>query len=434
MAVTYFLVRGIEPVDLKLYPDNVKLAYWGWIAELGIKAKDAELAKGLDKDGKPLRPIKSKTAKHRRSAMTPSGKGDPSAPPLMPGRSLSRVRSLLTARARKNAAEFYWRFDPWTHDTFGKILRYQADKGRDVFGLSPKATAKVQAQALVRWNAWKRKHVDEPYKQIVAMPPLTPKVLPFVPKPTARAVPVTGSVDTRFVTFGEGQTAESFAKSVAEGRNSGFMTHDQLVRHYRASIAKPRFQAGASPAARKGADRLHPRTGAIPGTTNRVLTGTFGTIKGRTIPFTQPIVPPTPKPLSPAKLSPIKQAEQELGVKFTPHPAAKGHPGYKTVVVDVAKAEASLAKDDSYHVGSGGAGRSAKPGGYERFLEFFRKAQATGEPIEQPRASVDSDGEFSLGDGRHRFAVLRDLGAKLLPVSVVKSVAAKVKRLFGWRE
>lgn len=306
MAATYFLLRGIEPPDLRAYPDPVKIAYWGWVAELGLKAKDAELAKGLDKDGRPLRPIRPKTAKYRRSAMTPTGKGDPSAPPLMPGRSLSRTRSLLAARARKSSAEFYWRFDPYTHDTWGKILRFQADKGRDVFGLSRQATAKVQAQALVRWNAWKRKH-EQPQRQIVAMPPVTPKVVPFARTGTG-PVAVTGSTGTRFVTFGEGQTAESFAKSVREGRNSGFMTHDQLVRHYRQSIARPRFKPGASPAAKKGAERLHPQTGAVPGSTNRVITTTFGTIKGRPLPFTAPPAPPKPTPIVKPKSSPVGSA------------------------------------------------------------------------------------------------------------------------------
>lgn len=162
MAATYYLIRGIEPPDLRLYPDTIKILYWEWVVELGLKAKDADLAKGLDKDGKPLRGISERTRKNRRSAMTPTGRGDPSAPALMPGRGLSRTRSLLTGRARKNYAEFFWRYDPWTGDQWGKILAYHAQGRtaggivRNVVGLSPASTAKVAAAAAQKWEAWKR--------------------------------------------------------------------------------------------------------------------------------------------------------------------------------------------------------------------------------------------------------------------------------------
>src|SRR4051812_3662699 len=89
-----YAIRGIAPRDLRERDEPTRLLYWSWVTELGLRAKDKELSQGLDKDGRPLRAISAATRKHRRSAMTPSGKGDPSAPPLMPARALSRTRSL----------------------------------------------------------------------------------------------------------------------------------------------------------------------------------------------------------------------------------------------------------------------------------------------------------------------------------------------------
>ena len=194
MGATYFLLRGIEPPDLRLYPDSTKTLYWSWVTEFGLKAKDSELARGLNKHGKPLPGVKEKTRKNRRSAMTATGRGDPSAPYLMPGRGLSRTRSLLAGRAHRNYAEFYWRYDPWTGDQWGKVLSYHAARstdGRyDVVGLSADSTRKVQAAALLKWEAWKRSQtvtiVDVERRQVASM---GPAMRPGVRQPVAQPSP-----------------------------------------------------------------------------------------------------------------------------------------------------------------------------------------------------------------------------------------------------
>src|SRR6185437_1836711 len=152
MAATSFKIRGIEPPDLGS-ERAIRLMFWGWAVDEGLRVKDAELARGLDKDGAPLRPISPATRKHRRAAMTASGKGDPSAPPLMPAYQLSRTRSLLAGRPLPTHADFYWRFDPFTGDSWGVILAIHAKAGRDVIGLSPKGVAKVKARCWARWAA-----------------------------------------------------------------------------------------------------------------------------------------------------------------------------------------------------------------------------------------------------------------------------------------
>jgi ParB-like chromosome segregation protein Spo0J len=40
-------------------------------------------------------------------------------------------------------------------------------------------------------------------------------------------------------------------------------------------------------------------------------------------------------------------------------------------------------------------------------------------------------GEASFVDGRHRFAVLRDLGLKTIPVTVAKEEATAFRRKYG---
>ena len=56
----------------------------------------------------------------------------------------------------QQSAEFYWKYDPVTAESFAVILHFWADdQGHDVFGLSPEGTAWVTSEATKQWNAWK---------------------------------------------------------------------------------------------------------------------------------------------------------------------------------------------------------------------------------------------------------------------------------------
>jgi hypothetical protein len=105
--------------------------------------------------------------------------------------------------------------------------------------------------------------------------------------------------------------------------------------------------------------------------------------------------------------------------------------GRTTVLVDVAKLDASLAEDPGFHVGPGGTGKSSIAGRYEGAREFLAGAAASGIPVHMTRVYVDKSGSASIADGRHRFAALRDSGATAIPVSVYRNNAARVRRLFG---
>jgi hypothetical protein len=140
-------------------------------------------------------------------------------------------------------------------------------------------------------------------------------------------------------------------------------------------------------------------------------------------PKAQIVIPETPKPKPVAVPKPPAKASPLAGIKFVKSENAASN---KDVVVQasVAKLERDLAKDVGFHVGVSGAGGIA--GRYEEFRRFLGKNLA----IEMPRMTMGG-GEASFVDGRHRFAVLRDLGLKTIPVTVAKEEAAAFRRKYG---
>lgn len=222
MASTYYILRaGVAPPDLRDYPEPVRLMFWGWVVEEGLKVKDGELAKGLNAKGKPLPPVSVRTRRRRRSAMTPSGRGDPSAPYLMPGRGLSRTRSLLTGKPHVDYAEFWWRYDPYTGDTWAKILSHHARRGEayNVIGLSPRGVSVVASRAAERWRRWKAGSIPARQPEPIQAPPVTTKVV--------------GRTDLEYTTFGIGAKRSEVERAIAEGRFSGFRTAEEWRKYWR---------------------------------------------------------------------------------------------------------------------------------------------------------------------------------------------------------
>ncbi len=74
-----------------------------------------------------------------------------------------------------------------------------------------------------------------------------------------------------------------------------------------------------------------------------------------------------------------------------------------------------------------GEGKSEVKGRREGVKSFIK----TGKPIQASRLTLGPKGEPSFIDGRHRFAVLRDLGAMHVAVTVPKSQAAEILKRFG---
>ena len=237
---TRYKIEGIAPPELSQYPPAVQKQYWQWVVDFGLTRKDKELSEGLDKDGRPLRPISPKTKKYRRSAMTPSGKGDPDAPPLTPGLQKSRTRSLLAGTATTQYAEFWWRYDSFTGDSWGKVLAAQAQKGRDVFGLSAAGTAWVKARALQKWETWKSRSVSEPGSKGGSKGGTGSA---SVSKPSPEPPTPPGRAPTPAATYGIGDTP---------GKGHGGRTQAEWDAYFRATASaappgRPRNPAAKSP-------------------------------------------------------------------------------------------------------------------------------------------------------------------------------------------
>lgn len=246
MATSYFILKtGIAPPELRQQPEAVRLLFWGMVVDLGLKRKDWELARGLNAKGEPLPGVAAATRKHRKSEMTPSGKGDPRAPYLMPGRGLSRTRSLLAGKPHADYAEFFWRYDAWTGDQWGKILAHHARRGTsyNVVGLSPKGIAWVAAQAAKRWRDYQAGRYVEPIPQ---------------PRSAAASLPfeTPGRTNLDFATFGIGGDEASARRAIAEGRSSGFMGRAEWEAYFRSRRPAVRPRMGQAPSVSRGASNV----------------------------------------------------------------------------------------------------------------------------------------------------------------------------------
>lgn len=115
------------------------------------------------------------------------------------------------------------------------------------------------------------------------------------------------------------------------------------------------------------------------------------------------------------------------------HPVDK-RAGYKLVTLDMAKMDEAWARSEGFYVGKGGTG-AAIGDRYKRFQEFLKR----GIPVQAPNISIsvgphrgvaDVPG-VDFGDGRHRTAVLRDMGASYIKVAL-DAESVKLAKKLGW--
>jgi len=158
----------------------------------------------------------------------------------MPGRKLSRTRSLLAAKGRKDGVLVWWRYDAFTGREWGEVLRRHAQRGSeyDVIGLSPKGVKAVR-RAVER--AWAKASKNLP--------------APVAKRPEALPVPRPGRTDLTYADFGIGSRADEVKQAIAEGRSSGFLSPNEWARYWRSGrttekLANP---ARTAPAVRGGA-------------------------------------------------------------------------------------------------------------------------------------------------------------------------------------
>lgn len=94
------------------------------------------------------------------------------------------------------------------------------------------------------------------------------------------------------------------------------------------------------------------------------------------------------------------------------------------VFVAVSKFDKAFAEDKGFYVSPQGGG-AAIGGRYEEFMRWLE--QNPGVFIEAPEVSVDTNGDIGFTNGRHRYAVLRDMGARWIPVAMDRDSVENAK-------
>jgi hypothetical protein len=176
----------VEPMNdpaWALAPESLKRQFWNEAARLGSDFWQLSREKGLDRHGRPLRPIHPLTRQARkddvnsvtaRRPYSPMGRAKEDAKPLTPVGSRSRTRSLLRTQffdtgSKRKGIWFYWVFDFHTRRYWGEILARHAQgfrqyfrypkpgfgyvPPRDVMGLSSAEVANIAKRMRTWWEA-----------------------------------------------------------------------------------------------------------------------------------------------------------------------------------------------------------------------------------------------------------------------------------------
>jgi hypothetical protein len=100
--------------------------------------------------------------------------------------------------------------------------------------------------------------------------------------------------------------------------------------------------------------------------------------------------------------------------------------GEKMVNVDVQKIDQSWKKDHEFYIGPNG--ENGIRNRYGNFGEFMKN---TKDAIEVSEIGVGENGQVYFTNGRHRFAYMRDSGAKTLPVAM-NDESIELAKKFGY--
>jgi hypothetical protein len=98
------------------------------------------------------------------------------------------------------------------------------------------------------------------------------------------------------------------------------------------------------------------------------------------------------------------------------------HEKLMLVNIDVEKFDPAWARDKGLYIGPNGQG--AIEGRAVSVMEYYE----TGKPIDASEVDVERDGSVVFIDGRHRYAVLRDMGAKTIPMAMTSESARNAKK------
>lgn len=120
------------------------------------------------------------------------------------------------------------------------------------------------------------------------------------------------------------------------------------------------------------------------------------------------------KPIAPS----VKVGKKSVPVTM-PKLASEGS---KFVWIDVEKFDKTFEKETSFYIGSNGQGGIRNR--YAEFGKFFQDAKS----IEASEIGVSEDGSIMFGNGRHRYAWLRDQGVGKIPVVMDEDSIRQAKK------
>jgi hypothetical protein len=109
-------------------------------------------------------------------------------------------------------------------------------------------------------------------------------------------------------------------------------------------------------------------------------------------------------------------------IKVTLHPVEERQ-GHKLHYVHTDKFENAFKKDETGYIGPKGTENAIK-NRYKGVGEFLKTAPS----MRASEAYVRPNGSVVFGDGRHRFAYLRDIGLKKIPMSLDKESVRNAKK------
>lgn len=101
--------------------------------------------------------------------------------------------------------------------------------------------------------------------------------------------------------------------------------------------------------------------------------------------------------------------------------------GYEVVFVNT-KFDTAFQKQTEFYVGTNGTGNAIG----NRYLQFGKWLE-TSEFVTASEASVNANGSVMFGNGRHRYAWLRDNQASVIPIAM-DSESIDNAKLFGYIE
>jgi hypothetical protein len=112
------------------------------------------------------------------------------------------------------------------------------------------------------------------------------------------------------------------------------------------------------------------------------------------------------------------------------HLSKLDRPGFALIEAQVSLLDQLWRESGEGYIHSDGSG--AVEGRLDRFAEWL--SAHPGKPINAPWVYINGRGDLSFADGRHRFALLRDRGYRVVKIAVRNAQSARLRRILSSRQ